>query len=376
MKKIILFAALGAAVMATSCTSEDNLNTQISNAKQAAISFQTNVALSRAVTTNGNLSEFTTTAYLKQGDLRTKFMDNVLVTKKDGVWGTEDTYMWPYNGTLSFFSVAPASLKPVMPAAADIDKTAPSFNFTAESEAAMQSDVIYAVNANHQYTGSDESSVVTVNFRHALAQIVFNAKCENANWLVDISDVKIHNAKSSGKYTLPLATTSALSSDYNVRGNWALNNTVNTYNTGLRNAKQNISKEVVELTSSTSLPLLLLPQTTQAWDPKNDPKCENGGTYFAIRCQLRQKTAEGDYAIIWPKSGADAYVDIAVPVAFDWEEGKKYTYTFNFKDGAGYIPPTQTGGGESVNPGKPVLNAITFNVAVDDFTTSSSDIKL
>lgn len=376
MKNLFLFAALGAAVMATSCTSEENFEQLSDNSKTAAIRFNTDVALSRAVITNGNLKEFTTTAYLKQGDIRTKFMDNVLVKKVDGVWSTEDTYMWPYNGTLSFFSVAPANLKVDMPAAADIDTKAPSFEFTAESDAAMQQDVLYAVNANHQYTGSDESSVVNVNLRHALAQIVFNAKCENANWRVDISDVKIHNAKSSGKYTLPLATTAALAENDNIRGNWAINSTVNTYNTGLREAKKNISKDVVELTSSSSLPLLLIPQSTVAWDPKNDSKCEKGGTYFTIRCQLRQKTAEGGEIIIWPGSGDDAYVDIAIPAAFNWEEGKKYTYTFNFKDGAGYIPPTQTGGGESVIPGKPVLSAISFNVVVDDFTDTSNDIKL
>lgn len=374
-KNFQMLAALAiAAVATTSCTSEESFEQMPTESKTANIRFRTNIeGMSRAITTSSNLNEFITTAYLKQDDVCAKLMDKVSVKKTDGTWTTDDVYVWPYNGTLSFFSVAPATLNPVMPAASEIETKAPTFNFTAESDAAMQKDVIYAVNANHQYTGSEESSVVNVNFRHALAQIVFNAKCENQNWLVDISDVKVHNIKSTGTYTMPMNTTAVLGNESNVRGQWTLGNTVNTYSTGIREAKHDISTEVVELTSSTSLPLMLIPQTSAEWDPKADAKCEKGGSYFTIRCQIRQKTAEGQYAIIWPASGDDAYVDIAVPVSANWEEGKKYTYTFNFKNGAGYIPPTQTGGGEGVMPGKPVMNSISFNVAVDEFGDNTDD---
>lgn len=377
MKKQTLFAAaiMGAAAMiTTSCSSEDNFES-MTTTPQAEVRFQTNITpMSRAVTTASNLNKFKTTAFLKQDDVRTTFMDAVTVENIEGVWKTTDAYVWPYNGTLSFFSVAPASLKVEMPSASDFDTKNAKFEFTAASDAAMQSDILYAVNANHQYTGSAASSVVNVNFRHALSQVVFNAKCENEKWQVDISDVKIHNLKSTGVYAMPLETTAALTSGNNVRGAWTLGDAINSYNTGIPEPKKNIGSEVVTLTSSTSLPLLLLPQTSTAWDPKNDSKCEKKGTYFTIRCQLRQKTAEGNQIIIWPASGDNAYVDVAIPVTVNWEEGKKYTYTFNFKDGAGFIPPTQTGGGDDVIPGNPVLNAISFSVAVDNFADNNGDV--
>lgn len=379
MKKTALIAAAimsAATMITTSCSSDDNFQSMPS-APQAEVRFQTNIsAMSRAVTTASNLKKFKTTAFLKQEGTRTTFMDGVSVENIDGVWQTADKYMWPYNGTMTFYSVAPATLNTTMPSSADFDTKAPTFQFTASSDAAMQSDILYAVNADHQYTGSVASSVVNVNFRHALSQVVFKAKCENEQWQVDISDVKIHNLKSTGLYTMPLQTTSALGTENDIRGTWKLADDINTYNTGIPEPKKNIGAETVELTSSTSLPLLLLPQTTNAWDPIADAKCEKKGTYFTIRCQLRQKTAEGTQIIIWPASGDNAYVDVAVPVSVKWEEGKKYTYTFNFKDGAGFIPPSQTGGGGTVLPGNPVLNAVSFSVSVDNFTDNSDEVKL
>lgn len=380
MKHQIYFAAAiaCAAVAMTSCSSEEAFES-MAQKENAEIRFETNIAAmtTRAITTGSNLNKFNTTAFLKQEGVRSVMMNGVNVEKIAGEWKTAETYNWPYNGTMTFYSVAPANLATTMPTSDDFDTKAPTFSFTAASDAAMQSDVLYAVNANHQYTGSVASSIVNINFRHALSQIVFKAKCENTKWQVDISDVKVNNIKSEGVYTMPLATTTALNNVNDVRGSWNLGASINSYNTGIAEPKKNIGAEVVDITTSTSLPLLLLPQSTTAWDPKTDPKCMQKGSYFTIRCQLRQKTDDGKIITIWPASGEDAYVDVAIPASFNWEEGKKYTYTFNFKDGAGYIPPTQTGGGEDVIPGNPVLNAISFNVVIDDYTTSSNnEIKL
>lgn len=353
-----------------SCSSEESFEAL---QETPAVQFQTDIAsMTRSVTTLSNLKDFTVSAYLKQGDLKSVFMDKVKVSNEAGKWTPAGTYVWPYTGTLSFFSFSPSNLSVDMPAASAIDNTAPSFSYTAPSNSYQQSDVLYAVNANHQYTGSDASSVVNVNFRHALSQIVFSAKCENPNWQIDIADVQIFNVKSTGKYSFPTATTKKPGTDAtDVRGSWTLGSDLNSYNTGF-DPVTGITGNVVSLTTSENFPLLLLPQTLKAWDPVNDSKCEQKGAYFMIRCKLKQKTAEGDYAILWPAAGQNAYGYVAVPVSADWKEGKKYNYVFNFKDGAGYIPPTETGGGEDIVPGKEVLAKISFDVLVDDFTTSTT----
>lgn len=367
-----MLTAVSCVVAFSSCSSDENFESFQEN---PVVQFQTDIApMTRSVTTVSNLKDFTVSAFLKQNDLRSTFMDKVKVTNENGKWNTNGTYVWPYSGTLTFYSYSPSNLSVNMPSASSVDTTTPSFSYTAPSNSYQQSDVLYAVNANHQYTGSNASSVVNVNFRHALSQIVFSAKCENANWLIDIADVQIHNVKSTGKYTFPSATTQRLGSDasQDVRGSWTLESEVNSYNTGFEPVV-GISGNVVSLTSSDNLPLLLIPQTSTAWDPVNDPKCTKNGTYFMVRCKLKQKTNEGNYALIWPAGGQDAYGYIAVPVNIDWKEGKKYTYVFNFKDGAGYIPPTETGGGDGVVPGKDVLAKIAFDVLVDDFLSTTTN---
>lgn len=371
-----MFASIIGAVAFSSCSSEDAFETF---QEAPVVQFQTDIApMTRSVTTLSNLKEFTVSAYLKQNDLRSLFMDKVKVTNEAGKWNTNGTYVWPYSGSLSFFSYSPSNLVVDMPAASSIDNSVPTFSYKAPSNSYQQSDVLYAVNTNHQYTGSNASSVVNVNFRHALSQIVFSAKCENTNWKVDIADVQIHNVKSTGKYTFPSTDTQKLTNDASkdVRGSWTLESEINSYNTGFEPVV-GITANTVSLTTSENLPLLLIPQTANAWDPTSDPKCTKNGAYFMVRCKLRQKTAEGDYALIWPAGGQDAYGYIAVPVNINWQEGKKYTYIFNFKEGAGFIPPTETGGGEGVVPGKEVLAKICFDVLVDDFgagTTTQVDM--
>lgn len=374
MKKTLVCAMasiIGVAAM-TSCSSEADF---AEGAKtNDLIQFVTDAdPMTRSITTTSSLNEFTVSAFLKQDALRSLYMDKVAVTKVDGSWKTAGEYFWPYNGTMSFFSYAPSSLEVAMPGAADFDVKTPSLDYIAPSNAIDQKDVIYAVNADHKFTGSVASSVVNVNFRHALSQIVFSAKCENANWVVDIADVQIYNVKSKGSYTFPASTTLALTEEGNdVRGNWDVKADLNSYNTGFE-AITNIGSATTTLTSSTKLPLLLIPQTSNAWDPKADPKCENKGSYFMIRCKLKQKAADSDnYIRMWPKGDEEAYGYVAVPVQIDWKEGKKYTYIFNFKDGAGFIPPTETGAGEDVVPGSPTLAKITFDVVVDDFTTETT----
>ena len=55
---------------------------------------------------------------------------------------------------------------------------------------------------------------------------------------------------------------------------------------------------------------------------------------------------------------------LAIPVAFNWEQGKKYIYTLVFGEGNGGYEPDP----EDPTP-DPVLVPITFTVTVDDFVT-------
>lgn len=70
------------------------------------------------------------------------------------------------------------------------------------------------------------------------------------------------------------------------------------------------------------------------------------------------------------------YHNVAIPASFDWKEGKKYTYTLVFGDGTGYIPPTDTDGGDEVKiHGEPTLKAISYSVTVEDIKDEDKEVE-
>ena len=48
---------------------------------------------------------------------------------------------------------------------------------------------------------------MTLNFRHALSQIVFQARNDSKNLYVEISGVSVNNAESKGTFTFPSVST-------------------------------------------------------------------------------------------------------------------------------------------------------------------------
>ena len=89
------------------------------------------------------------------------------------------------------------------------------------------------------------------------------------------------------------------------------------------------------------------------------------------------KAAEGEdgkenikETLIWGTDNGDGTYStrwLAIPASFNWEQGKKYTYTIVFgKDGGGFIP-----GGDP----DPVFVPVTFDVTVDDFVTVNNKDK-
>ena len=108
--------------------------------------------------------------------------------------------------------------------------------------------------------------------------------------------------------------------------------------------------------------LLLLPQTSTPWDPVTTPAPglagnASNGSYFLVNCAI--------YNVAGDVFDEEEDEQAAIPVAINWEQGKKYIYTFIFGEGGGYDPDDP----DPEDPDKPdpVLIPITFEVTVDDF---------
>ena len=263
-------------------------------------------------------------------------------------------------------------------------------NFVVNDDVAAQQDLIYAVKTNQSKPGEDAANTpVALNFRHALSQIVFQAKNTNANLYVEISGVDVVNVGNTNTFTFPSVDTDMNIDDHEGEnadypagadgwGTWAdLTSGTASYAVAFDAVAVKGDNTVVALTTTddgekdgefNANTMLLLPQTTTAWDAESKLG-ETSGSYFLVNCIIKNVSGEqvsDDDVYLWGDNTTGAWKakKLAIPVAFNWEQGKKYIYTLVFGEGNGGYEPDP----EDPTP-DPVLVPITFTVTVDDFVT-------
>ncbi len=261
-------------------------------------------------------------------------------------------------------------------------------DFTVNDNVAAQQDLIYAVKTNQSKPGEDAANTpVALNFRHALSQIVFQAKNTNANLYVEISGVDVVNVGNTNTFTFPSVDTDnnivdhdGATTDYPSEaqgwGTWEpLAAGTAVYGVTFPAAAVKGNSQIVALTTTddgakdgefNANTMLLLPQTTTAWDAESKLG-DTTGSYFLVNCIIKNvKDGSGvagdDDVYLW--GAANTPKKLAIPVAFNWEQGKKYIYTLVFGEGNGGYEPEP----DDPTP-DPVLVPITFTVTVDDFVT-------
>jgi len=261
-------------------------------------------------------------------------------------------------------------------------------NFKVNDDVAAQQDLIYAVKTNQSKPGEDAANTpVALNFRHALSQIVFQAKNTNANLYVEISGVDVVNVGDTNTFTFPSVNTDNNIDDHEGEnadypddadgwGTWAeLTSGTASYAVAFDAVAVKGDSQIVALTTTddggkagefNSNTMLLLPQTTTPVDIDKQFGTD-GGSYFLVNCIIKNvKDGSGvagdDDVYLW--GAANTPKKLAIPVEFNWEQGKKYIYTLVFGEGNGGYDP------DPVDPTPdPVLVPITFTVTVDDFVT-------
>lgn len=399
---------LTASVMAlfSSCSNDELVSENTSHGDAIAFSVTTNNATrAHDYWCNNNLpNNFAVSASL---DGKTYFDGDVF--KKDGdtkkyITNDGNVRYWPEMSDSKPLNVYAYKVKDDAAAAGDGFATfnwnngAPTIAMTPATAAAAQHDLLYAytqVKSKPAY-----GATADINFRHALSQIVFYAKCENTKIQVDIEEIALYNAAKSGTFTLPTGAdvtdknlekhdqTGAFVAEHKGFGTWALEYGATAENKAYRAYTASCAKALTpgetdwtNLTDQVNAggtyteseygqSLLVLPQTNYgagkadnhlaAYVPASGSLKTQGGACIAIKCKIRNiagATVVPEDVYLWGSAGEAK--DLVVPVDFTWEQGKKYIYRINFSKlgHGGYDPGT----------GDEVLVPIQLSVTVDDF---------
>jgi hypothetical protein len=226
-------------------------------------------------------------------------------------------------------------------------------NYSPAATAASQVDILLA-----KHTSSTNESPVAMNFRHALSQIVVNAKNTNPNLKVTITGVRIGYVKTAGafNYTGGVTDTKQALTDGSVtsgatlisQSDWACTDFAATPTTTTANDykyDQTVSltltgKQTEPQSLTDYAPWILIPQNmtdaegkyaTQKNGTKGAEKPDIAGSYIALKMTIENY------------NGSDATGTIVSeqwcywPITQAWNPGYKYTYTINVA-GGGYEP--------------------------------------
>ncbi len=374
MKCKMYLLALSAMALATGCSNDETTELNKGNAIDFSV---TAGKLTRAeATTTNTIKEFKVWAFT---DGKT-YMDGTPVTKSDNKWTYSGTKFWPETN-VDFFAISPMAPKQLV--ANSITMTNEKKEFSYDNLDGNE-DLLYAANFAEEKRDAKNNTPVNINFRHALSQIVFKAKLtENSSIDVEIESIAVDGPQQTGKLTWATKTTgsnlpegSTDTENNETWGTWELMGGDGYYVVPKLQNPIKLNKENTKV-DKIGDPLFLMPQTLKPWLTMKDNKATVTGRHkLLINCKITDRTSGIQ---LWPKE-AGKYADVAIsldnpkndpnrqpgtdgtdPKHDKWMQGKKYTYTLIFGEGAGYTPDP-----EGPDP-DPVLVPIKFEVTVDEF---------
>lgn len=361
-----------AALTLSACSQDDVISNVENNVNNDAIGFTAESKLtSRAMESycNTNLPGKFKVWAAEEGASQ-YYIDGMEVTKTGTnpvAYSPADTYFWGEHA-LNFHAQVNGDAN-----YGYAEDGTPMFQgFAPADDAASQLDLLYAVKKNVY------RQQVALNFRHALSQIVFRA-VNNASYDVVISEVAVGHINSQGDFTFPSVNTEdnyvnhTDAADPNVtlpgQGTWAnvAASATKLYTTSFEAV--NVTKEGsvltgVNHTGGVDGSLMLLPQTTVAWNP-SETGADFNGAYFRLKVNFVDKN--GNILNNIDKKTGKPTEYAVVPVNIAWKQGVRYIYTFIFDDNGngGYTPDPE-------NP-EPVLGGISFSVTTDDFVPADNN---
>ena len=342
MKKRLFFLPM-VAIMMAACSSNETI--EVNENKGDLISFRPIVkGVTRAADADlsSDATSFNVEAF-NTGTTTSPYFSNVTFTNTSSTFTSATKYYWPTNN-LDFYAYSPIS------SGQFVKTDFRTFTITPSATVSEQVDFIYA-NTNNKGKGSS-GEVTTLNFRHAGAKIVVKVKNSAPNLKFEISGWKLGYLDNTATFTYGDANTDTQDGAQLAFSDWSENTTqsaANTYSTEFtanaiaasQSTAYFLGNAGTPSTSATdeSLNMILIPQTLTAATAYASAATDAkpNGSYIALKMVIKNNTTAGetvadatanDKWAMWPIGG------------YNWEPGKKYTYTIDLA-GGGYYETNQ-----------------------------------
>ncbi|MDE7411732.1 MAG: fimbrillin family protein [Paramuribaculum sp.] len=349
-----MLGAMG--LMLASCAEEEEPARIVT--EEGAISFRP--ALSRATeTTNANLSVMYVTA-LEQGTESDYFSNLEFKKGTEGFFSSTPAYFWPGDDSpLTFYAYSPSMSELGADVTIDGSKKVME-NFSVPENIADQVDFITATATGKKSVNEDAG--VELTFSHQLSQIEIQAKSSNPAYTVKVAGARIGRAEYIGTFDFATST-------------WTLDDWHDT-------AVYDVECDPVTLTENpvsvmgASGNAMLLPQTLTPWSPKNDPDNVAREAYLSVLVNITTTDGAQVYPFVTDtkldaNGNKRTYAWATTPLTATWEAGKKYIYTLDFTNGAGYVDP------DDPTPGEPILGEpIKFTINVLPWVNTPGEISM
>ena len=342
MKKRLFFLPM-VAIMMAACSSNETI--EVNENKGDLISFRPIVkGVTRAADADlsSDATSFNVEAF-NTGTTTSPYFSNVTFTNTSSTFTSATKYYWPTNN-LDFYAYSPIS------SGQFVKTDYKTFTITPSATVSEQVDFIYA-NTNNKGKGST-GEVTTLNFRHAGAKIAVKVKNSAPNLKFEISGWKLGYLDNTATFTYGDATSTDASnaqlafSDWSGNSDQSANNTYSTTFTANPIAAAQSTAYFLEkngtpstTTTDEDLNMILIPQTLTAATAyaSTTAGAKPNGSYIALKMVIKNNTDAGETVADATANGKWAMWPIG---GYNWEPGKKYTYTIDLA-GGGYYETNQ-----------------------------------
>lgn len=338
-----------AAVAFAACSNDDTITVNQGIEEANTINFRSFVENQTRATgiTTSSLTSFYVTA---NSGTDIYFGATPVEFTKDGEttsYRSATKYYWPSTGKLDFYAFAPAA-----GTGSTITRTdSTEFSVTPAATPADQEDFVYGVVRQQDKTSGGNG--VSLNFRHAMSDVIIQLKNTSSDKKVTVGDVSINYILPTGAFAPEFKTAAGSQSGFCTDGT-DISNVTDADETGFYIAPgawsasgtrtgytQAATTTAYAAGTTTAVALdddmILVPQllvNPGVYSAATADAVYNGAT---ITVQLKIQDAQNHYLA----GTADAYVTAMWPLtAITWLPGHKYTYTLDLA-GGGYYTTNQ-----------------------------------